>query len=89
MEIAQNLNISQSVSSRAMRCFLNTGSIDKQPGQRQPTTASKDQFLSLSVRKFKVKEIRFRTFRLPHKLKLVILLLHKGLPSMDCMQENQ
>lgn len=53
MEVAQDLNIPQSVISRVWSRFLSTGSVDRQPGQGRPraTTASEDRFLSLSARR--------------------------------------
>lgn len=51
MKAAEELNIPQSVISRALKCFLNIGYIDRLPNQvnARTTTASKDSILSFSA----------------------------------------
>lgn len=51
MDILQNLDILQSVISRALRSFLIVETSDRHPGQRRARATITDRFLSLSAQK--------------------------------------
>ncbi|GFX17781.1 transposable element Tcb2 transposase [Trichonephila clavipes] len=51
-KVAQAIGVSQSVISRISKCFLETGSAGRRPGQgrRRATTSSEDRYLVLMAR---------------------------------------